>query len=194
MPLKKDDYQLEYRATLPRLRSYYDQMQNIPGLIASEVTFTFAPGRCDDIQKTKKRCMSLIAARLKQCKYLVGAIMTRENHENGWPHVHGIVWFPEDHNNALTLSGGRLWVPRKSKAEPAHWICNELGNTRIDPLRVEPYTKYTNGLLDPGKWASWFDYITKEQHVAWTDPNLIVIGSYSIDNFFSKPKVETTID
>ena len=91
------------------LEKVYNHFQSIPALIGSEVTFTFAPGRCVDIQSIKKRCIQMVARRIDASVHCAGYILTRENHENGWPHIHGIVWYPKDHNNAATLSGGRIW-------------------------------------------------------------------------------------
>lgn len=178
-----------YNTSQVALKQMFQLMQSLPGCIASEVTFTFHPGRVDDVQNLKKNCMKIVAERILRSKYIVGFILTRENHANGFPHIHGIVWYPWDHNNAKTLIEGRIFVPSsKNPRINSHYLFNELGKIQVDKLRTEPYVNKKGEVYD-----SWFEYILKDQEVNWKIKNCVSTLDIKLE-YYNEPKIPEFID
>lgn len=149
-----------------KLTEIYDKLQALAGLTASEVTFTLAPSRTPGIQESKRNILKWVEQRILHHKTqgLAGYILTRENHANGWAHVHGIVWFQTIKNNALMLSEGRVWSNRVINNKKEGWLFTPLGRSRVDPLRTETYQ------VDDKEYNGWIDYITKDQGINWREP------------------------
>jgi len=157
--------------TVQQLRNYYDSYNEIDFLQAMEITITVAPSRCKDMQNIKNNIMKLASNRLKRIPGIYAFILTRENCKSGWPHVHGVAWFPAHNNNAQTLFGGRLLTENKIEKRneiiiKTMYLYNELGKSQVDFLRTEPYKDQKGA-----EWNDWFDYIVKDQHVPWRTPN-----------------------
>ena len=204
--MQKPDFNVEYNVSLDKLRSVYEFYNSFSFLVGKEVTFTIAPSRCSDIQEVKKKVMRMCVGRLKYTRP-VAYMLTRENHQNGWPHVHGIVWYHKDRDNSLTLSGGRLFVEEKQegmKYSRKNWLYNELGRVDIQELRDEPYVqkkciercgeKYCKHEKKEIPWSDWLEYICKDQSVNWRESNVIVRSDIDVSSFFSKLNVETFVD
>lgn len=130
----------------------------------------------------------------------VGFILTRENHENGWPHLHGIAWWPKYADNSMTLTEGRLILSERVEGKRYTrkvTMYNELGRVEVYPLRTEPYIqykcpnkcrdKYCKCKKDETPWDGWFDYIMKDQEIPWREANVMVETQLEIQNLFSKP-------
>lgn len=145
--------------------------------VASEITITVAPGRCHDIQEAKKNIMTVAIRRILRSDP-VAVLLVRENHENGWPHLHGIVVYPSVRNNANTLTEGRMWVeepvPGKDFSKK-YVLFSMLGRTQVDPLRTEPYIQYDKNGNEKARWDSWFHYIVKDQLVKWQEGNCVIV-------------------
>lgn len=177
---KSELYTHTLNSSLEELNKIYETYNAMSGLVASEVTFTVAPDRCKDIQSVKKRIIHICSRRIEASVGCVAYVLTRENHENGWPHVHGIVWYPKDQNNAKTLSGGRIYKQEtveengKTKKRMVH-LFNELGRTQIDLLRTEPYVQNNklenNNKINNKSYLNWLDYIVKDQEIKWKIKN-----------------------
>lgn len=203
--MDKIAYQAEWNQSIPKIRSVYDYYNSFDFLIGKELTFTVAPGRCVDIQAIKKKILSMVAGRMKHAAP-IAFILTRENHENGWPHIHGIGWWCKDRDNSLTLSGGRLYLEEKEpgkKFVTRGYKYNELGRVQVDELRNYKYTQYTCSCKDKfckhekegQDWDDWLAYICKDQNVKWRDANVIVRQpDLDISKFFSKSKVDNFVD
>lgn len=155
-----------------KLTEIYDKLQALPGLTASEVTFTLAPSRTPGIQEAKRSMLKWVEQRILHHKKqgLAGYILTRENHANGWAHVHGIVWFQTIKNNALMLSAGRIWSDRMVNNKKEGWLYNPLGKTEVDKLRVDKYEQIKKGDKTGTEYNGWIDYITKDQGINWREP------------------------
>lgn len=186
--IEKGTYQ---NATKEHLLDVYNFMQTIPNVTASEVTFTVAPSRCVDVQDIKRWIMTKVERRIKEVPGLVGFILTRENHKNTWPHVHGIVWFESDNNNAPQLGEGRYWSKISSDNEKRvryGWKYNELGSTKVYPLRVDKYEQ--NGK----EWKDWFEYIIKDQDINYKIKNKYFIKDIKIELYFEKIEINEFVD
>lgn len=182
-------------ATKEQLSAVYEFMQRIPNVTASEVTFTVAPSRCKDVQDIKKRIMTLVERRIKDTPGLVGFIITRENHKNGWPHVHGIVWYESDNNNAMQLGEGRVWSQLDGPDELSPnrktrfgYKFNELGKSQLYPLRINEYE------INNNKWKNWFEYILKDQEINYKIRNKYFIKDIKIDLYFEKIEIDAFVD
>lgn len=186
------DYNCQRNVSLDTLRSVYEFYNSFSFLVAKELTFTVAPGRCTDIQDVKKYIMTTVVNRIKHSKP-VAYILTRENHENGWPHIHGIGWWPKDRDNSLTLTEGRIFLEEhwKGMKYPTRgYYYNELGRVRVDPLRSESYTQIKD--REEIVWKDWLEYICKDQQVKWRVGNAVVRSDLDISKFFSKVETETS--
>lgn len=181
------DITTKYNVSEDTIRTLYDYFNTLENVVAYEVTFTVAPGRCNDINEIKKKIMAMCVGRTWRSKPC-GFYLVRENHKNGWPHIHGVIWYPSYADNALTLQGGRIFVERqmyKSKYPSKTFEYNELGKTTLFPLRQEPYE------VDGEAWGDWFHYTMKDQNVKWRNKN--VISWKSNLELFSFIKVDTDI-
>lgn len=201
-------YKIEYSVSVDRLRKVYDFYMDFPEscFVAKELTFTVAPGRCRDIQFVKNSIMHRVVGRIRFSKP-IAVILTRENHANGWPHIHGIGWWPRSKDNSLTLSEGRIYERPSLDFEGDMFngwngkevfralnrnmvLYPELGRVSIDNLRVEPYKQHGKDV----EWKNWFDYIIKDQGVKWRCANAVMTGEIDVSDFFSKSDVDTIID
>lgn len=184
------EYKTEYNQSVDKLRSVYDFYNGFQGLVGKEFTFTVAPGRCSDIQSVKKKIMRMCVGRMIHSKP-VAFMLTRENHENGWPHVHGIGWYPKDADNSLTVTGGRMYCMEKEpgkKFASKYYMYNELGRIQVFDLRKESYE------VDGEVWSDWLEYICKDQNVNWRESNVVVRKDVDMKIFFSNVKVENFVD
>jgi len=158
-----DLYQTQYNADLKCIHQTYDHFNAISGLNAHEITFTVDPKNVKDIQRLKRDIMSMVVARIKDHSNCVAYILTRENHANGYPHIHGIVWFPKDNDNVASLTKGGIYNGRNSKFV-------ELGYSKIyNNLRTTPYVQEKTG----NSYLSWLDYMLKDQTINWRTKNAV---------------------
>lgn len=179
--------------TIQQLRNYYDTYNEIDFLQAMEITITVAPSRCKDIKNIKNRIMNIASSRLKRIPGIYAFILTRENCLSGWPHVHGVAWFPAHENNAQTLFGGRLQDEQittrgNTTYVRPQWSYNELGKSQVDFLRTEPYKDQKGE-----EWNDWFDYIVKDQKTPWRIPNAHW-HTEKIDDYFKPIFTDAFID
>lgn len=184
-------YKTEYNQTLEKLRSVYEYYKKFDVFVGKEFTFTVAPGRCQSIQDIKKKIMRMCVGRMIHSKP-IAFMLTRENHENGWPHVHGIGWYLKDEDNSLTVTGGRMFVMEREQGKKyasKYYMYSELGRIQVNDLRTEPYVDTKDE-----SWNDWLEYICKDQEVKWREANVLVQSEEDIRKFFSKLKVEDFVD
>lgn len=176
---------------LEDLTSFYNRIQKVPNLVAREVTFTINPSVTGGVQEAKKHIMRWAHLKLKylEDKGLKAYLFTRENHANGWAHLHGIVWFNKENDNSLMLSRPIEMIVKEqgSKYSRKRTLVPQIGRTWVDPLRTESYEK--DGII----FNSWFDYICKEQHINWREKNMIY-ENIDITDFFNIKKDDDFVD
>ena len=114
------DAPVKFHNNVNHMYAMYDKLIKIQTIVGYEITVTLDPKRCRCINEAKKMIIAWIHRRMVFAKGLVAYMFMREDHENGWPHLHGIVWFNKDQDNAMTLRGGR------HRTSAGTWVCNEL--------------------------------------------------------------------
>lgn len=177
------------------------------GWVASEVTITVAPDRCQrGLADLKKRFMNIIKSRLEYAYQIKAYIVVYEEHKNGWSHAHAIVWFPKDDNNASCYGGGRVWGKPRCKCNITEeqldngaeckcrlrfqYLFNELGRTKVDLLRTKPYAQTKKKCKTVIHYDNWLEYILKE-YGEYSVKEQSLIGYKRIHkDLFSFPRLE----
>lgn len=166
------------------LYDFYQRMLAVPHAISSDVVFTFDTRKADDIQSLKLLCMQHVIHRLKNSRGLIGAILTRENHKSGVPHIHAMVWYRPDCNNAPLLTGCPDYEVVRGKRKYGRKCGCPLGRVSVySPIRMEPYVQQCTGK----RYQSSYDYMIKDQDIPWKEPNAIILNP-SISVYLDQPK------
>lgn len=148
--------------TMEEIDDLYHFFINNDKCVGYEVTFTINPKKSRGIQEAKKTIMTSVCKKFYNVPGFVGCIFTRENHESGWPHIHGIMWFLKEVDNSKMLSS--VYGDGRS----------QIGRVQVDSLRVDEYVD-----AEGNNRENWLDYICKEQGNPWQVANVIFNDVYT---------------